>query len=465
MGSESRRVDLAGLAPSQAWRSVGLDLQAWPAGPAAPIVLRGVELSTDPLAHDLATSPDLDAKVAAQPRRGLFLTIDPDTADPGVGLPPLTPEQREATRTGELDDVRARVDGTTATRVACSGETRHRGPVDPAAGRRRRRRRAAGTRPGGPRCPVGHPRGAGHRRPRGAAAQVRHGAPRLPAWDSQPALAGGDQKDQGVAVRTLGDPTQTFLEIANDTPYPIRLAGVLDAPASAAVEDLGRNLRLVPQAVAGGRQLVIDLLPFGVSAIRVGAPKIQLTEITPYPSEAVLTSMEAQYRELSNQLARLNRGSGSGVGEPANPGFEPETDAPVQQAENSAGECGPRQSPPARSQGAGRSTGAAGGKIAIDAANPHSGQGSLKLTAPAGPVSVISGDFVPSSASSMTIQAYLRAEPADSRCGSGSRAKSAVSPTSAAPSSRSARPGSSRRSARPTCRRAGWTRPGCGSRC
>ena len=84
-GTEARRVDLAGLAPSQAWRSVGLDLQAWPTGPNVPIVLRGVELSTDPLAHDLATSPDLDAKIASRPHRGMLLTIDPEPVDPTPG--------------------------------------------------------------------------------------------------------------------------------------------------------------------------------------------------------------------------------------------------------------------------------------------------------------------------------------------------------------------------------------------
>ena len=77
-GTEARRVDRAGLAPSQAWRSVGLDLQTWPSGPGAPPLLRGVSLSTDALAHDLATSPDLDALVAARPQRGLLLTIDGD---------------------------------------------------------------------------------------------------------------------------------------------------------------------------------------------------------------------------------------------------------------------------------------------------------------------------------------------------------------------------------------------------
>ena len=177
----------------------------------------------------------------------------------------------------------------------------------------------------------------------------------LPAWPAQPSVASGDQKDYGIAVRALGDQTQTFLEIANDTPYPIRLAGLLDAPAAASVEDLGRNLRLVPQAATGGRQLVIDLLPYGVSAIRVGAAKARFSDITPYPSDAVLTSMEARYHELSDQLARLNRGSGSGIGEPPNPGFEPEPLAPVQPASQHAGRTRPRRRPRGSYPGAGSS--------------------------------------------------------------------------------------------------------------
>src|SRR5208282_5988579 len=53
--------------------------------------------------------------------------------------------------------------------------------------------------------------------------------------------------------------------------------------------------------------------------------------------------------------------------------------------------------------------------IAIDASNPHSGQGSLKVTAPVAPVSVSSGTFVPNSASSVMIQAFFRAEPQDTQ--------------------------------------------------
>ena len=100
------------------------------------------------------------------------------------------------------------------------------------------------------------------------------------------------------------------------------------------------------------------------------------------------------------------------MGEPSNSGFEPET-APVVQAENSSGSAAASE-PAGQVKGGWKVAGAAGSKIEIDAANPHSGQGCLKLTAPAGSVSVMSGDFIPSSGFTMTIQAYLRAEPADS---------------------------------------------------
>ena len=46
--------------------------------------------------------------------------------------------------------------------------------------------------------------------------------------------------------------------------------------------------------------------------------------MTPYPSEAVLTSMQARSRELSALLVRLNHGLAGGEGEPPNPGFEPD---------------------------------------------------------------------------------------------------------------------------------------------
>ncbi|MFO0956038.1 MAG: hypothetical protein U0800_01080 [Isosphaeraceae bacterium] len=76
-GQEARRADLAGLPADQAWRNVGLDLSDWPAGPDAPAVLRGVNLASSDLGRDLATSPELDAKVAARSDRGLIVATEP----------------------------------------------------------------------------------------------------------------------------------------------------------------------------------------------------------------------------------------------------------------------------------------------------------------------------------------------------------------------------------------------------
>ncbi|AMV39327.1 hypothetical protein [Planctomyces sp. SH-PL62] len=88
VGAEARRVDLAGLAPSQAWRSVGLDLEEWPKGPEAPVLFRGAGLSADDLARDLAVHPDLDEKLLPFSRRGVFLHAEHELV-PSEGRAPL----------------------------------------------------------------------------------------------------------------------------------------------------------------------------------------------------------------------------------------------------------------------------------------------------------------------------------------------------------------------------------------
>ncbi|HEY2156067.1 MAG TPA: hypothetical protein VGH33_10590, partial [Isosphaeraceae bacterium] len=94
VGEEIRRLDRVGLGPSQAWRSVGLDLAAWPSGegPAAPIVLRGVGLSSEEFARDLAASPELDDQVASRAARGLWLAASGrpgPSAEPSLRAPAL----------------------------------------------------------------------------------------------------------------------------------------------------------------------------------------------------------------------------------------------------------------------------------------------------------------------------------------------------------------------------------------
>jgi hypothetical protein len=418
-GAEARRIDRAGLAPSQAWRSVGLDLQTWPNHAAAPLVLRGVSLSTDWLAHDLSLSPDLDALVAERTHKGMLLSIDGD--DP-------TPVHAERSNSGSPGWPARSMPFSEATASARTAAEQPSRGVRPA-----RSQIWLSALPMGNGLIVDEPLGhalaaldarfmfvagkavAGHEEGIGRFAAVLRA---LPAWPAAPlgTESDPDTKRFGITVRRMGDDAQTFLELANDSPYPIRLAAVLKAPSSAPVEDLARGLRLFPHLDSGMPNLVLDLVPFGVSAIRVPAPNVTISSTRPYPAETVLTAMQSRFNELTAHLAQLNRGLATIPSEPPNPGFEPQSppdsSSPVHPiAHTGTTQLGPPRgneiavAQPWRLEGGTR----AGTSAVIDRDKPHSGTGSLKLSCSGPSASVISGSFLPNAQSSLTMQLFLRA--------------------------------------------------------
>jgi hypothetical protein len=239
----------------------------------------------------------------------------------------------------------------------------------------------------------------------------------LPVKETPADLAADSlSKPFGVAVRSLADGGHSILEIANDSPYPVRLAGRLDLPAATQIDDLGRGLRLngVPQA--DGSNLVLDLLPYGAAAIRVAAPAVRFSAVNCYPSDAVITGMRTRFNELSAQLARLNHGLSATSSQPANPAFEPGSAAKEPPPEPQS------DTTPAPANGKNDLAGwkvecsmPGAATIAIDQNNPHSGQGSLKLSSPIASSSVASESFVPNIHSSLTIEAYFRASEPDAK--------------------------------------------------
>ena len=372
-GTEARRVDLAGLAPSLAWRSVGLDLELWKTGPDAPVVLRAAELAADALARDLATHADLDEKVAAFANRGFLLGAEGELSP---GAKPAEGGSRTDRRLvlSALplgDDVTANelpahaVAGLDARWVILSTAT--------AAGFEDRLRRF------------------------GEILRL------LPLDESTVHPPAGHKS--GVVVRSLADDGRTVLQLVNDTPYSIRLAGVLKGVDAAAVDDLGRKLRLAPRAVEGGRQLVVDLAPFAVSAVRVDAPRAKLENPTPYPSEAVVATMEAKYRELSVQLGRLNRGLAGASADALSEGFEPRE---ARLASTNSGDA--EEAPPAGWRLAELADAGAGASLTVDDDRPRSGTRSLKFESAKAPASIVSGDFAPVDGASLLIQAQLRGD-------------------------------------------------------
>jgi hypothetical protein len=394
-GAEARRVDLAGLAPIHAWRAVGLDLEAWPSGDDAPLVLRGVGLSSDELAHDLATNPELDAPVAARSGRGLLLGPDQAPGGSAGGGPEPAGSRLGRIHAGSGRDSGLRLTALPLAEGALGDEMM--GHALAALDARWVMLASAAV--------------TGHEE------RVRHFARvfrALPATKSTaPPLSG---QPFGVAVRPLPSGSATYLAMANDTPYPIRVETMLGS-ASAKVDDLGRGLHLAPEGVGGRSRLVLDLLPFGVAAIRIGAPQIKVGPVTPYPTEAVLTDIRARYDTLFAQLSRLNRMSAGGVAGPANSGFEPAA-APLVQLTGARGPAAPagwwlvESGASGATPGQAPTPGAADhepGSIAIDATRPHSGRGSLRLDAPSGPAAIVSESFDARGQSSLTVQAWFRA--------------------------------------------------------
>ena len=362
VGEEVRRLDRVGLGPSQAWRSVGLDLAAWPAtgGDATPIVLRGVGLSPEEFARDLAASPELDDQVASRPRRGLWLGASgrPEpSAEPTLRAPAL-PDAAAADE--PLGHALAALDGRWFFASA-----------DAVAGREDRLRRFAQA--------------------------VRS----LPAPAPGPAEP---RPPSGVVARLIrtGDGAATYFALANDTPYPIQLEAVVRCPAGAGFADLTRAAPLIAESAAEGLRVVADLPPFGVASARVDADAA-LASVVPHPGAAVLDGMKAQSEDLALTLARLNRlAAGSSDAGPANADFE----APAVQLAST------RSAPGVAGW---QALGDASAALAIDPEGPHAGRASLRLDAATLPASAASDAFAPSLHPTLTIHAWLRAERPEAR--------------------------------------------------
>jgi hypothetical protein len=127
--------------------------------------------------------------------------------------------------------------------------------------------------------------------------------------------------------------------------------------------------------------------------------------------------MRTRFNELSAQLSRLNRGLSDMPAEPANPGFEPNSNAKEPQPQQ-PGTSAPKSAPHGENDLNGwlvQSQTPGAGSIAIDQENPHSGQGCLKLSSPSASSSVLSESFSPNIQSSLTIEAYFRASAPDSK--------------------------------------------------
>ena len=362
-GDEARRVDLDTLGPGKAWPGVGLDLSEWKTGEGAPVILRATGLSTDDLAHDLAISPELDRLVAARPERGSLVGVE-DVGSAGTGLRLTARPMAEGAAGDEpLEHALGAIDASWIFVAAAS-----------ASGQEERLRRFT---------------------------RVFAALPASPRGVAEPRLA------SGVVARPIRSGSDSFLAMANDSPYPILLEATFATAGQPTVDDLGRGIRLEPDRGPNSTRLVIELPPFGVAATRLGTPDIRLASVTPYPGPAVLDGMKAQYEDLATTLDRLKRlqaGGSRGTG-PTNAGFESNL---VLTAINPAS-SGPGVVGWDLVGGPGLSG------LELDRDRPHSGRESLRLDAQSGPAGIESAPFHPEARTNLVVRGWLRADQPDAR--------------------------------------------------
>jgi hypothetical protein len=358
-GDEARRADLAGLPPTQGWKAVGLDLSVWSAD-GGPIVLRTVGLSTDDLSHDLAISPELDESLAARPGSGSFVAGLGDLARKPAKSPSLSamPMADGALGDEPLGHALAALD---ARWLVLDGSA--------AAGQEERIRRFA---------------------------RVFRA---LPAPEEGKPLSPRTASGAAVRSRTLGN--RTYLSLSNDTPYTIVVETVLPIAATASVDDLGRGSTLDAKWNGTGKKLAVELLPFGVSAIRIDSPGMPVGAFTTY-----LVGKRDLDTRAEVMSALLERPGGSIPAGPRNPGFEPAAGVsriPVAEISNSSKK---------ETFAAGWSIfGDASNTIAIDFDRPHAGSSSLRLDARTLPASAVGETFSPPLGEPLTLKCWLRASP------------------------------------------------------
>ena len=354
---EAERCDREGLPPDAAWRAIGLDLADWSEATAdSMIVLRGAVDGEGMLAHDLATHPTLDAQLIERPSRGLLL----EAASPGPTLPGGALRLSAAAATSgdaaiePFGHALAALDAGWVV-VSCS-------------------------------TIVGREEQVGH------FAQVFRALPEPSAEPPSPTIAGAV-----VRARTEGE--RTYLALANDTPYPVRVSALIATSANAAVEDLGRGVPSTAEPMPAGLRLTAELGPFGTSAIRIDASDARVSSFS-------VVEAEGRSRHRSAVAGRLRElASGGSIGH-LNPGFEPDS---IVQRTSATGDSPPEPAPEGWSV-----EGAEGASIAIDPNRPQSGRGSLRVEASGGSATAVSPAFL-SPGPIALLRAELRTVPADAK--------------------------------------------------
>lgn len=404
-----RRADREGNAPDEAWNSVGLNLAEWPKTTPGLLVLRGTQVGgvgpDDSLSRDLATSPELDEQVARMARNGAWLDVGLGSVkDLSMALTASSPGNRAMSSSSSQAD--SPEDGVTLELAAPDLSDR----ADPEVfGSHALAALDASW------LVVSNRAVEGREPSLRRVVQLIQMLP-LADRDREEARIAPARHLCGVAAWTVESNGQTFLALANDLPFPLRLDIAIKAPKDAEVFDVPRDAKLAPDRLEQGFRLVLDVEPSGISLTKVTAPGIKVETITPYPPPTVQASLRQQADLIANRLEQLTRGE------------LPELPAVPAAPANSGGELtvSPALPPDANEAATTPTTttstavpgwvvlGDRGATLRRDTEHPRSGQACLRLDAPQGLAGLSCEPFSPPLGQSITLKVWLRSARAQS---------------------------------------------------
>lgn len=165
------------------------------------------------------------------------------------------------------------------------------------------------------------------------------------------------EESQPVTIRALARGGQTYVYLANDSPWPVSVALEVDAPPTMRMEKLGTGSGVGPITRTGDAATwTVKLKPYDLAAARLtsGDVRFHSPKLTLPPQ--VNASLERRIRDLSARIAALSAAAPLSLLE--NPGFE---------------------SPPESGAVAGWTLAAGTGQLELQDRNPHSGGNALSF--------------------------------------------------------------------------------------
>ncbi len=205
---------------------------------------------------------------------------------------------------------------------------------------------------------------------------------------------------QPVTVRSLSHAGRTYVYLANDSPWPVKVSLKVEKPADCTVRSLYPARRVsVPTGESLNKQSwSVSLEPYDLFSVAFSTENVKFSQPQVSLDESVASQLDARIQDLTERARVLK--------EP--PHLDTLVNGDFERVTSRGGIAGWEISPaPAAGWGA-----APPGGVTIDDRQPHNGQRSVKLAAAGGKAGLVSARFPAPATGWLSVSLWMRADAA-----------------------------------------------------